>query len=281
MNLEPYSTLNWAYQLHYYLCFQTHHRRNQELGFLADSLTEICAGHNYHLLRFKFYPNQIRCLLSVQPNDVIATVLQTLKSNLSRVGCLRLQLAPPFWARGYLARSIGSVSIQAVKDYLGKQAEHHEYARRKRPPCFRYRNENPVTLQAAHAGFELSHHVVVSTRYRKGIFDSQSGEALCKYWMKVAAKHGFAIDEISGLPDHVHLLVRTIPKMSIAQCVLSLLKNGQYFIAKNIPAAMIECGIDQLWQPSAYVGTCGRVTTALLKAYMGEEVRDPLKGESY
>jgi REP element-mobilizing transposase RayT len=184
MNLEPYSKLSWAYQLHYYICFQTHYRRNQELGFLADSLEEICEGHNYHLLRFKFYPNHIRCLLSLQPNDVIASVLQTIKGNLSRIGCLELQLAPPFWATGYLARSTGSVSIQAVKDYLGKQAEHHNYVGRKRPPCFRYKNDNPVKLQAAHSVFELSYHVVVATRYRKGIFDSQSGEALCKYWIR-------------------------------------------------------------------------------------------------
>jgi hypothetical protein len=59
--------------------------------------------------------------------------------------------------------------------------------------------------------------------------------------------------------------------MSIAHCVLSLLNNGQHFVAKNIPAALIEDGMNQLWQPSAYLGTWGRVTTALLKAYLRED----------
>ena len=33
---------------------------------------------------------------------------------------------------------------------------------------------------------------------------------------------GFAIDPISVVPDHVHLLVRIVPRMSIEECALLL-----------------------------------------------------------
>jgi hypothetical protein len=46
------------------------------------------------------------------------------------------------------------------------------------------------------------------------------------------------------------------------------MNNGQYFVAKHFPRALLEAKIDQLWQPSAYVGTCGELTTALLKAFL-------------
>lgn len=39
-------------------------------------------------------------------------------------------------------------------------------------------------------------------------------------------------------------------------------------IAKHFPLAIVEAKIDQLWQPSAYVGTCGDFTTALLKVFL-------------
>lgn len=77
-------------------------------------------------------------------------------------------------------------------------------------------------------------------------------------------------DQISVVPDHVHLLIRTVPKVNIEQCALALLNNGQYFIGKNYPQLMISAGVDQLWQPSAYAGTCGDLNTALIKHWLSE-----------
>jgi hypothetical protein len=36
------------------------------------------------------------------------------------------------------------------------------------------------------------------------------------------------------------------------------MNNGQYFIAKHFPRALVEAKIDQLWQASAYAGTMWR-----------------------
>ena len=126
-----------------------------------------------------------------------------------------------------------------------------------------------MRLSAAHSIFELSHHLVFSTRYRKGFFDSEMGAALTQYWLSVAEKREFAIDQISILPDHIHLIVRTVTKLGIESCALSLMNNGQYFIGKHYPQTLIKAGIDQLWQNSAYAGTCDQVTTAVVKSFLG------------
>jgi transposase IS200 family protein len=47
------------------------------------------------------------------------------------------------------------------------------------------------------------------------------------YMLKVASKRGFALEEVSVLPDHVHLLVKLPPKISIENCALSLMNNSQ------------------------------------------------------
>ena len=72
------------------------------------------------------------------------------------------------------------------------------------------------------------------------------------------------------MPDHLHLLVRILPKMSIEECALSLLNNGQYFVGRHAPHVLVQTGIEGLWQPSAYAGTSGQVTTALVKAFLSE-----------
>ena len=275
MQLAHFTTLNWAYQLHYYICFRTHRRRecvaeNRSAETLVSALTEICQRHDYRMLESKVYPDHLRCLLSLRPEQAISAAIQTIKANSSRECNQRLGLAAPLWARGYLARGVGRAPLSVVKQYLDQQSEHHGYDKRVRPPIFRYRAEEPVNLSVAHAAFELNHHLVFATRYRRGVFSSELGKTLGDYWLKVAEKHGFAIDRMTIVPDHAHLLVRIAPKISIADCVMALLNNGQYYIGKYQPQALIEAGVDQLWQASAYAGTRGEFTTALIKHWLSE-----------
>jgi hypothetical protein len=56
--------------------------------------------------------------------------------------------------------------------------------------------------------------------------------------------------------------------MSIEECALLLMNNGQYFMANNYPQLLIEAKVDQLWQGSAYAGTCGKYTTALMQRWL-------------
>jgi REP-associated tyrosine transposase len=273
MYLTPFTSLVWAYQLHYYICFRTHRRRavfTETSNVLSALVKEICLRHDYHLLECKPYPDQFRFLVSLPPSRSVANVIQTIKTNSARECGLRLALTAPVWARGYLARSTGRMRIGAVRQYLEQQASHHGYSNRLLPPVYRYRTTQPLVLTSAHARFELNHHLVFATCRRVGVFTSALGDALSGYWLRAAAKHGFAIDQISVVPDHVHLMVRIVPKMSIERCALLLLNNGQHFIGKHFPQALVEVGIDQLWQPSAYAGTCGEITTALINEWLSE-----------
>jgi len=271
--LEPIKELRWAYQLHFYICFRTRWRRNvfdesRKSTALAALLEEVCGNHDYHLLQQKVCPDHLRCLLSLRPDQPVSTVINKLKSNISREFCSQFDARRPLWATGYLARSVGRVRIQAVKRYLSAQSEHHGYAARVLPPVFRYRAKQLVQLSAAHAVFDLNYHLVLATHRRRSVFGSSIGRDLVEYWLRVANKRGFAIDEVSVVPDHIHFILRLNPKTSIQECALSLMNNGQDWMGKQNKSALIQAGIDSLWQPSAYAGTCGRVTTAMVKAFL-------------
>ena len=86
----------------------------------------------------------------------------------------------------------------------------------------------------------------------------------------MAVARGFAIDQLTVVPDHVHLIVRIAPSMSIEECALLLMNNGQYFVSKNYGEVLVKLGVDQLWESSAYAGTCGDFTTALVKTWLRE-----------
>lgn len=276
MCLTPYTTLTWAYQLHYYLCFRTH-RRKQIFAFteaqekLTTLLSEIANNHDYHLLDHQTYSNQLRCLLSLRPSHAVAKVVQILKCNSARELARQFAFSIPLWASGYAARSSGHVRTSAVRAYLEKQAEHHGYANRALPPVFKYRAKTPAILSSEHANFDLSHHLVLCTKRRKGVFTSTVGAALTDYWLRVAAEREFAIDQVSIVPDHLHLIVRIVPKISIEEVTLSLMNNGQYFMGKQYPQLLLVNGMDQLWNASAYAGTCGDLTTGLIMKWLSSE----------
>lgn len=264
MFLTPFTSLTWAYQLHYYICFRTHRRPTLLDAQLLDLINEICTRHDYHLLECQPQENQLLCLVSLRPQHRISRVVQTLKCNSSG----KLAASMPVWARGYLARSVGRMRIDAVREYVAHQAEHHGYAARILPPVYQYRATRTARLTAAHSCFQLDHHLVLATRRRKGVFDSGSGRALCEFWLRVASARGFAIDQVTVLPDHAHLIVRIVPSMSIEECALLLMNNGQYFVGKNYGELLVKIGLDQLWESSCYAGTCGEFTTALVKAWL-------------
>ncbi len=275
MQLEPLKTISWAYQLHYYICFRTRRCHSvfttpKHVESLDAALREICERHEYHLLESKVYPDHLRCLLSLRPAQPISKVIQTIKANSARIFGAQFALTPPLWGRGFLARGVGRVRLGIVKQYISGQAEHHGYDKRVRPPVSRYGAEESVALAAAHASFDLNHHLVFATRYRRGVFDSALGASLIQYWLRVASARGFAVDRVTIVPDHTHLLVRIAPKMSIEECALSLLNNGQHFVGKHAPEAMTQARIEQLWQASAYAGTTGEFSTALVKAFLSE-----------
>jgi putative transposase len=277
MLLEPLKTISWAYQLHYYLCFHTSRCRSvfitpEHIEALNTALREICERHDYHLLQSKVYPDHMRCLLSLRPAQAISTVIQKIKANSARLINEQFTVLPPLWGRGFLARSVGRTRLGIVKQYISGQAKHHGYDRRIHPPVSRFDAEVPVSLTAAHSSFDLNHHLVLATQYRRGVFSSALGKALIHYWERVADARGFAIDRVTILPDHAHLLVRIAPKLSIEECVLSLLNNGQHFVGQFEPEAMIQANIEQLWQASAYAGTVGKVTTALVKSFLSKSV---------
>jgi putative transposase len=276
MYLTPYTTLTWAYQLHYYLCFRTH-RRKQIFDFteaqekLAALLSEIAGNHDYHLLDHHTDSDQLRCLFSLQPSQAVAKVVQTLKCNSARELAREFAFSTPLWASGYAARSSGSVRTSAVRAYLEKQAEHHGYANRVLPPVYKYRAKTPAILSTNQACFDLTHHLVFCTRRRIGVFTSTVGAALTDYWLRVAAEREFAIDQVSIVPDHLHVIVRIVPRVSIEEVALSLLNNGQYFMGKRYPQLLLASGMDQLWNASAYAGTCGDLTTGLILKWLNSD----------
>ena len=64
------------------------------------------------------------------------------------------------------------------------------------------------------------------------------------------------------------ILSTTNSRVRKLECALSLMNNGRHVVWKKYPQVFIEAGINQLWQPSPYAGTCGEYTTGLIHKWL-------------
>jgi REP element-mobilizing transposase RayT len=173
-----FSSLDAAYQLHFYLCFKTRYLQpvfvtEDRHELVSRVLEEVCAREQYHLLTCDVSPTYLRLLLSLQPQHVISQVAKMLKGNLS---CeFNTSFGPQqnsIWARGYFARSSGKVSLARAQAYVEAQASHHGYQGEWIKPLS-YRNrtfESPV-FRLDHCLCMLDYHLVLTTSHRISLFD--------------------------------------------------------------------------------------------------------------
>jgi len=137
----------------------------------------------------------------------------------------------------------------------------------------RLRFKNPEfkspAFKPAHCVCMLNYHVVLATERRAQVFDEVIAPRLFDYILTIGAKRGFAVDRVSVLPDHVHLLIEALPNVSIYDCALGLMNNASYWMDKNYSGVVKQTGAWGVWQPSFYAGTVGEYSTAQVRRFLG------------
>jgi putative transposase len=279
----PFSHPESAYQLHYYLCFKTHYLRETLVSKPEQELVHIsaeaaCSKEGYHLLETNVEPAYVRLLLSLKPDQTVSQAVQRLKGSVSRqfsstfperLPELRM---PTLWARGYFARSSGKVSLDNARSYVDSQIAHHGY-RGAWTDALRYKNtqfKSPAFKQA-HCLTILHYHLVLVTDFRIPIFDEVIAPKLFDYVIAIGDKRGFAVDRMTVLPDHIHLLIEALPSVSIFDCALSLANNTRHWMEKKYWGVLKQSGAWNVWRPSFYAGTVGEYTTAQVRRFLRQQ----------
>jgi len=192
-----------------------------------------------------------------------------LKGNLSRELGLRFAERKPQFGRGYFARSSGKVDIETAQRYVNNQVAHHGY-RGKWTEALEIKNpgfKSPA-FELPHSVCALSYHVVLVTQGRTSVFDETIARGLFDYAVAVGEKHGFALERMGILPDHVHLVLEGVPNKSIDELVLALVNNTAYWMGKHYWGVLKQTAAWGVWQRSYYAATVGEYTTAQVKRFL-------------
>jgi len=279
MQIQPYQLeeLNFAWCHRVYYRWRTHRRHPHPALAQLDRhvLCELVKPYGIHVLELRADQIDIRALVSLKPTESVSAGASKTKGRVSK--WLSQQDPPPKAAkslgRGYFAATTGQSTSSAVEEYLEQQGEHHGYSDRVRPPVFTQRlqrtDESSHILQADHAATVLNYHVVLATWWRRGVFCTSSAEAVRDGWRKLQSDHRMVIDKVSFLPDHVHVALALHPSKSPAEIVVAMMNAAQELMWNSFDATVVKAGVERLWQPSAYIGSFGDLSSSAISAYVG------------
>jgi REP element-mobilizing transposase RayT len=157
-------------------------------------------------------------------------------------------------------------------NYLERQGEHHGYADRIRPPVFvRKYAATPETdsiLLTDHAVTRLRFHIVLATMWRREVFGQASAEVVSNRWLQLQPTVRYVLEKVSFVPDHVHTALTLHPAANPARVIVSLMNSAQEVLSNHFERDVIQAGIERLWQPSAYLGSFGDLTSSAVRAYV-------------
>jgi putative transposase len=120
--------------------------------------------------------------------------------------------------------------------------------------------------------YRLQSHVVLVTKYRKGVITDRVREALIHTAREVCERLGVDLIEADGDVDHLHLLVDYPPKLSMSAFVGAVKTNTSLRIRqKDFEEVTTSLWGKHFWSPSYFVCSVGSNTQDRVRRYIRDQ----------
>ena len=123
-------------------------------------------------------------------------------------------------------------------------------------------------------------HLIFVCKYRRKCFSNKDfAEALKLRFSEIAKKYDFEIDTIDldySKPDHIHLLVRSVPKLSPLQIVRVLKQQINIWAWNNYEEYLKKFywKSHHLWTRGYFCSTVGNVSADTVHEYLEKQGRN-------
>jgi putative transposase len=120
----------------------------------------------------------------------------------------------------------------------------------------------------AHTKHRLHYHLVWIPKYRKRILQGALANRLIELFEECVAINGWYIEELNIQKDHVHMLIRLRPNISLCK-VVQLLKGGSSkILRKEFPELSEFLWGDSFWADGYFAETSGVLDLGAVKKYI-------------
>lgn len=120
-----------------------------------------------------------------------------------------------------------------------------------------------------HAVYNCAYHLIWCPKKRKKILIGNVETRLKEILYEQADKHGWIIEQMEIMPDHVHVFIKVGPTDSAVHVVSQLKGYSSFVLRKEFE--WLKVRLKTLWTPSYYVETIGHISEDTIKRYIEEQ----------
>lgn len=126
--------------------------------------------------------------------------------------------------------------------------------------------------RTSHAVYLCDYHLVLPTKYRRAIFDTNLWEYIHKKLLEITQHYPrLYIHEANHDKDHIHLSISIPPQMPVGKVVGLIKTNTARGIKQQFPhLKQIYWGNDGIWSDGYFVSTIG-VDQDIIKRYIAQQ----------
>ena len=141
------------------------------------------------------------------------------------------------------------------------------------------------TQSLSHTKWECKYHVVFAPKYRRQVIYGQLREDIGKILRELCDRKEVEIIEAELCPDHVHMLIRIPPKLSVSSFMGYLKGKSSLIIFDRHANLKYRYGNRHFWCRGYYVDTVGkntkRIEEYIRSQIQGYAVEDKLSFKEY
>ena len=122
----------------------------------------------------------------------------------------------------------------------------------------------------AHTRWMCKYHIVFTPKYRRKIIYNKLRRDIVQIIKDLCKWKGIEIIEGKAMPDHIHILVKITPKMSISNFMGYLKGKSAMMIFARHGNLKYKFGNNNFWSTGYYVSTVG-LNEATIAKYIKEQ----------
>ncbi len=137
------------------------------------------------------------------------------------------------------------------------------------------KNDDESSL--SHTKWNCQYHIVFIPKYRRKAIYSKLRSDIGKYLRRLYEYKGVEIVEANACPDHIHMLVKIPPKLSISSFMGYLKGKSSLMIFEEHANLKYNYGNRHFWAQGYYVSTVGLNKNTIKKYIQEQEIEDKVQ----
>jgi len=130
-------------------------------------------------------------------------------------------------------------------------------------------NTNKTYKSDTNLVYSCQYHVIFSPKYRRKVLVDGIDTRLKELILEKQKEYQYEIIEMEVMPDHVHLLIGSNPKIGIYNQINAIKGYTSNTLRKEFPN--LKSRIPCLWTRSKFISTVGSVSLDTIKKYIEDQ----------